>query len=166
MKNFFFLFISVIVVVLAFSSCSKVESSNNEGLETQQTVNQEIISPNGVLMANSLSSLHEIINPSVENLFNHGVEFEITRYDFLEAENQTAMLIDILTKDGMGSRVILVKEYSIFRAPDKCYTITCDSEECTSCQPGGTVSNGSVTFKCEGSCACSMTVREHDCGKK
>ncbi len=142
MKPNFFILTSAFAIALVFSNCSKVENANDEKLETQETIDQKIVSPNGVLMAKSLISLREIINPSVEDLFNHEVEFDITHYDFLETENQTAMLIDILAKDGKSSRVILVKEHSIFRAPDRCYTISCDGE-CT-CQSGGTISNGTI----------------------
>jgi len=163
-SSFFLTLVSA--MVLTFSSCSKVENPTVEELKAQENIHQEIISPNGVLMAKSINSLHEIIKPSVINLFKSEVEFKITHYEFLETKYQTAMLVDILTKEGMSRRIIFVKEYSnsILKQDDKCYTITCDDGECI-CQPTGTINNGSVSFTCNGSCSCEMTIREHECGK-
>ncbi|MDZ4679271.1 MAG: hypothetical protein SH848_16815 [Saprospiraceae bacterium] len=158
-KNLFSKITLIFISILAFA-CSKDIYPKIEEMQEQNI--QEIISPNGVWISESIGALKEAIKPSVIQLFKSRADFHIINFNFLEADNQTAMFIEISNDEGKSSKVIFVKEVSFFRdAPDKCYTISCNGE--CSCTPSGTIHNGSVTFQCNGGCPCSMTVREFDC---
>ncbi|MFM9946859.1 MAG: hypothetical protein ACKV1O_02875 [Saprospiraceae bacterium] len=158
LKNLFPKITLIFISILVFA-CSKDIYPKIEEMQEQNI--QEIISPNGVLISESIGALKEAIKPSVIQLFKSSADFHIIDFNFLETDTQTALFIEISNDEGKNSKIIFVKEVSFFRAPDKCYTISC-SGEC-SCTPSGTIHNGSVTFQCNGQCACSMTVREFDC---
>ena len=160
-KLLIFILLAFSSTCIIFSGCSKEKDVITE----KNTIHneQEIISPSGKLIAKSLATLEEILQPSIFNLFKSEANFKIIKYDFLETDFETAVIIDVENTEHKTGRVIFIKEFSssILRADDKCYTISC-SGDCI-CPPTATISNGQVSTSCPGDCQCNMTVKEHEC---
>lgn len=158
-SNLFKCFLVFQLFGLLLMSCTKNE--NTEPTE-QATENIEaIISPNGVLMANSLAELKEKITEDVQEMFElETASFEIDSYEFHENEKETIVFIELKTESGHLGRIAKVKEVSHLRADGRCFLVVCDGG-CESCNltvgaPGGKYH----TINCG---CCEIHIREVDC---
>lgn len=146
-----------IVVAFTFLFCTK-EQTNDQSLP-QNITSDAIISPDGIVLAESEQALKEVIQKDIDRIAGETVDFNIDFYEFFENENLSAVSVYFTTSSQIKSNVVFVKRRLSKRNSDGAqYTVSC--HECEGCGVSTTdEADGTFTYSCWVAC-CEMTISE------
>lgn len=143
--------------MLILISCSEADAPLTE--LSDESLELELVSPNGYVLAESVTVLKNIISPELSrHIGNH--DFRITRIEYLESKGEVAAVIHYDVKEiGVYSSLILSTSSgkTESNASACSYTLRCSGDACCGIYGSIYPSTGEITYNC-GCSDCTLEI--------